>query len=140
MSARFLSATGAALAASLSVWSAAQDLPRFDKARAEAGAEVFRESCAACHGQRGKGDGPLAEKLHFSPPDLTTLGQRTHGGFSFESTRRIVDGRNPLKGHGGPEMPVWGDAFRTRDEGYSEARVARKIDDVVHFLASIQAR
>ena len=138
MSARFLSATGAALAASLSLWSAAQDLPKFDKVQAEAGAKVFSESCAACHGERGKGDGPMSEKLQFSPPDLTTLAQRTRGGFSFEATRRIIDGRKPLKGHGGAEMPVWGDAFRTREEGYSETRAAKRINDVVNFLASIQ--
>jgi len=24
----------------------------------------------------------------------------------------IIDGRHPVPGHGGPDMPVWGDAFK----------------------------
>ncbi|OLC06116.1 MAG: hypothetical protein AUH42_06230 [Gemmatimonadetes bacterium 13_1_40CM_70_11] len=36
------------------------------------GAEVFREQCAACHGDGGRGDGPKARRLKGPPPaDLT---------------------------------------------------------------------
>ena len=32
------------------------------------GAVVFREQCAACHGESGRGDGPKAKKLEGPPP------------------------------------------------------------------------
>ncbi len=36
------------------------------------GAQVFREQCAACHGDAGRGDGPKARRLQGPPPaDLT---------------------------------------------------------------------
>jgi high-affinity iron transporter len=36
----------------------------------DAGAKVYRESCAACHGDRGTGDGPAARDLHPPPANL----------------------------------------------------------------------
>jgi high-affinity iron transporter len=36
------------------------------------GAQVYREQCAACHGDAGRGDGPKAKRLQGPPPaDLT---------------------------------------------------------------------
>ncbi|WP_439408598.1 CopD family protein [Bradyrhizobium sp. DASA03076] len=35
------------------------------------GYDVFRANCVACHGQRGRGDGPLANDLKPPPADLT---------------------------------------------------------------------
>ena len=35
------------------------------------GAELYVQHCAGCHGQRGRGDGPLAKDLRPPPPDLT---------------------------------------------------------------------
>jgi hypothetical protein len=124
----------------LSSLGAAQDLPSYDKKLAAAGGELFRIHCATCHGAGGKGDGATASQLHFVPPDLTRLGQRYRDGFSFEKTRRIVDGRNPLKGHGGPEMPVWGDVFKTAEAGFAEGQAGKKITSLVNYLASIQER
>ena len=42
----------------------------------------------------------------------TRLAQRNKGRFDAEKVQRIIDGRDPVKGHGGPDMPVWGDAFK----------------------------
>ena len=141
MSIRSLLLANVVVVAAAAPLSAAEaDPPRFDPALAADGARVFRDNCALCHGAAGKGDGPMAEKLQFAPPDLTTIYRRTRGRFSNEDIQRIIDGRKPLKGHGGPEMPVWGDALRNRDEGYSEKRAHAKIQSVVHYLASIQAR
>ena len=33
----------------------------------------YRSSCAACHGDTGKGDGPVAKSLNRPPADLTAL-------------------------------------------------------------------
>jgi hypothetical protein len=72
------------------------------------------------------------------PPDLTLLAQHNGGTFDKEKVRRIVDGRNPVKGHGGPDMPVWGDVFKRSEEGYDEKKVTQRIDSLIEYLAGLQ--
>jgi mono/diheme cytochrome c family protein len=108
-------------------------------AQAVSGSYTYRTYCASCHGVDAKGDGPLADALRFRPPDLTLIAKRNGGEFPTEKIERIVDGRNPVKGHGGPDMPVWGDAFRNADTGYDDAQVRAKIRSVVDHLKSLQA-
>jgi mono/diheme cytochrome c family protein len=106
---------------------------------AVSGAYSFRTYCASCHGTDGKGEGPLAESLRFHPPDLTLIAERMGGEFPTDKVIRIVDGRNPLKGHGGPDMPIWGDAFRNAETGYDDAAAQAKIRLIVDYLKTIQA-
>jgi mono/diheme cytochrome c family protein len=103
-----------------------------------AGSAVYRTYCATCHGKTAKGDGPLATHLRFAPPDLTLLAKRNHGQFDAASVYRMIDGREPLKGHGGPDMPVWGDAFKRTSERYSEKAVKAQIDALVSHLKTLQ--
>ena len=58
----------AALAISAAVWSAPAGAAGGDPAKGKA---VFEKSCAACHGQLGKGDGPTGAMLTPKPADLT---------------------------------------------------------------------
>ena len=102
-----------------------------------AGSSLFKTYCATCHGVRARGDGPLADQLRVRPPDLTLFGHR-NGSFDREKVRRIVDGRDPVKGHGGPDMPVWGDVFKQADEGYSERKVTARIQAIVDYLSALQ--
>jgi mono/diheme cytochrome c family protein len=111
-----------------------------DRASIPSGAYLFKIHCATCHGKDGKGDGPLAAELHFAPADLTLLARRNGGLYPAEQVFRIIDGRKALKGHGGPEMPIWGDAFKGSDEGYGEEKVKQKVDALVEFLKSIQGQ
>jgi mono/diheme cytochrome c family protein len=104
------------------------------------GAYAYRTYCASCHGADGKGEGPLAESLRFHPPDLTLIARRNGGDYPSETVHRIVDGRKPLPGHGGPDMPIWGDAFRNADTGYDDAKVKERIRAVVDYLRTLQAR
>jgi mono/diheme cytochrome c family protein len=103
------------------------------------GSYVFRAYCASCHGPGGRGDGPLAEDLRYRPSDLTLIAKRNGGEFPTELVVRIVDGRKRVKGHGGPDMPVWGDAFRNVDTGFDDAAAQEKIRAVVDHLKTIQA-
>jgi mono/diheme cytochrome c family protein len=103
------------------------------------GADVYRTHCAACHGAGGKGDGPLAESLRFHPPDLTLIASRHGGTYPTEDVHRIVDGRKPLRGHGGPDMPIWGDAFRGAETGYDDATAKERIRSVVDYVRTLQA-
>jgi len=104
------------------------------------GASTCRTNGARCHGADGKGEGPLADDLRYHPRDLTRIAARNGGSFPTEKVARIVDGRSPLKGHGGPDMPVWGDAFKNADTGYDDKRVREKIREVVEYLRTLQAK
>ncbi len=104
------------------------------------GAYTFRTHCASCHGADGKGEGPLADSLRFHPADLTLIAKRHGGSFPTETVFRIVDGRQPLKGHGAPDMPIWGDAFKNADTGYDDKQVKEKIHNVVAYLKTLQAK
>lgn len=110
----------------------------YDPGAAAVGASTFKTYCATCHGATGHGDGPVSAQLRFAPFDLTSIARRNRGSYPFDKVYKIIDGRAPVKGHGGTDMPVWGDAFRESPEGYDPGRVKEKITQLVHFLASIQ--
>jgi mono/diheme cytochrome c family protein len=42
----------------------------------DAGKSEFQSSCEACHGQDGKGKGPLSTELKVPPADLTVLAKK----------------------------------------------------------------
>ena len=104
------------------------------------GDALFKTYCGSCHGKSAKGDGPLADSLRFRPPDLTLIAKRNGGKFDTDKVFRIIDGREGVKGHGGTDMPVWGDAFKRSGEGYSEKAVKARIEAIVDFLKSIQVK
>jgi mono/diheme cytochrome c family protein len=102
------------------------------------GADLFQSYCVVCHGSDARGTGPLASSLKKRPADLTVL-TSTHGGkFPVELVAQIIDGRNPVKGHGGGDMPVWGDALLKSRDGGSEAAVKERIDAIVSHLHGLQ--
>jgi mono/diheme cytochrome c family protein len=104
------------------------------------GDAVFKTYCGSCHGKSAKGDGPLADALRYRPADLTLIAKRNRGKFDAEKVYRMIDGRDLVKGHGGTDMPVWGDAFKSSGEGYSEKPVRARIQAIVDYLKSIQVR
>ena len=102
------------------------------------GRRLFTSYCQLCHGLGGKGDGPLAGGLRSAPPDLTLIAQNNGGEYPAEDVARIIDGRDPLAGHGGPDMPVWGDAFK--NAGSDDEEIVRKIESLVDFLKRLQKK
>ena len=107
---------------------------------------TYRTYCSNCHGKEGKGDGNLAEYLTIRPADLTQIAKQNEGKFPQEMVHKIIDGREPVPGHGGGDMPVWGDVFQSSLAQESappaesgEERAHRKIKELVLFLESIQA-
>lgn len=116
---------------------------------AKLGAEEFAERCAVCHGDAGKGDGPVAEFLSIDVPDLTMLAQRNGGTFPIDRAFRIIDGRTEVRAHGTRKMPVWGYEYRklAETEVDPERRPLRheyfvtgRILSLVRYLESIQAK
>jgi nucleotide-binding universal stress UspA family protein/mono/diheme cytochrome c family protein len=105
-----------------------------------AGGELYRTYCASCHGTAARGDGPLASMMIRKPADLTEIAKRNGGLFPSELVFRTIDGQQPIRGHGGPDMPVWGDAFNRSREGGSPEKVKQLIQSLVDFLEAIQTR
>lgn len=108
------------------------------------GKRDFETYCAACHGESGKGDGPVAEFIALTAPDLTRLARKNAGRFPAELVERIIDGRADVKVHGTRDMPIWGDWFDVeadqpglrREE--REIVVRERIATLTAYLKSIQ--
>lgn len=132
---------GAAAAASVLAagWAAGQETSEAFSA-GTSGSAVYKTYCAVCHGAEAKGDGPLAKSLRHAPPDLTLIARRDGGKFDPVRVHRMIDGRDPVKDHGGPDMPVWGDAFKRSSEGYSDKAVKERIAALVDHLKSLQRK
>lgn len=103
----------------------------------------FKMYCASCHGETGKGDGPKSFGLSSKLPDLTTLTAR-YGQFPRDQLARLVDGRDPIAGHGSREMPVWGMWFKEEAaDGLGGAQgddssVARRVENLLDYIATLQ--
>ena len=109
------------------------------------GENVFMNNCATCHGQEGKGNGPMAAQLVKAPIDLTLLSKNNGGSFPEAEVYQLIDGRRVVvtdEGrkaetfHGPKDMPIWGDTFRTI-EG-DEGAVDELISNLLEYLKSIQ--
>ena len=104
------------------------------------GAELFRVFCASCHGQKAKGDGPIAQTLKPKVPDLTQIAARNGGAFPAAKVRETIDGQTVPRSHGTRTMPVWGWDFRavTKESASEHEQVDKLIDRLVEYLESIQ--
>ena len=102
------------------------------------GSSTYRTYCASCHGETARGDGPLAASLRRRPANLTEIAKRNGGVFPRTLVFTVIDGRQKVAGHGGPDMPVWGDAFRRSVEVSDDAAVASRIQSLVDYLELLQ--
>lgn len=115
----------------------------------EIGKQEYMAACAGCHGETGKGTGPIAELIEIETPDLTTIRQRMEMGenaFPYRNTLMLIDGRNGLRAHGS-EMPVWGDRYSSKgiaswwrgdSEQTRELAALGQMLALVYYLESIQ--
>lgn len=100
--------------------------------------DEYRVFCAACHGAEGRGDGPVAKSLRRRPADLTQLARRNNGTFPSDMVFQIIEGKRPISGHGGPEMPAWGAVFSQSRESQDPEGVKARIESLVKYLQKIQ--
>lgn len=66
------------------------------------GYKVFNTYCFICHGEKGKGDGPLAKKLETKPANLTS--NKLLSNKSDNDIYQIIAG---TVRHGRSNMPKW---------------------------------
>jgi mono/diheme cytochrome c family protein len=110
---------------------------------ASVGAALYGRYCSACHGADGRGTGIVSSLLEPKPTDLTQLAKKAGGEFPFYEVMRTIDGRETVRAHGDPAMPVWGELFAREagPPGEHERLVARgKVLEITEFLATIQQR
>jgi len=108
----------------------------------------FRQYCAQCHGKDGTGNGPVAPALKKKPANLTLLSKNNGGVFPEDEVRDFIDGGKVAEGHGTRDMPIWGYAFKYRRSSHTGvgggpltgAQVRHKIDKLIDYIKSIQAR
>lgn len=111
-------------------------------ADAEAGAMLYADHCAVCHGADADGKGPLAPALLLQPPNLRTLTTRHGGVFPMERVVTRIDGRDPLVAHGSP-MPVYGEFFEGDDTAMKTASgqpmmMSGPVANLVAYLQGLQ--
>lgn len=111
----------------------------------------YRNSCVQCHGESGKGDGPVKDFLSGAvPTDLTRLATANGGVFPIERMFSVIEGSESATVHGTRDMPVWGSRYLQRTmqpqadiSGFSldESRLyARtRILALIEYLSTIQA-
>jgi hypothetical protein len=104
---------------------------------------AFALYCAPCHGEDGRGNGPLSFGLSRPAPDLTTLARRNGGIFPRDRLARLIDGREEIKAHEDREMPAWGEWFKLEGrEGLGgpveEQEIRTRIEDLLNLLESMQ--
>jgi mono/diheme cytochrome c family protein len=127
----FGAALGAALAIALAPSVQAEEI----------GEAEYMEACASCHGESGKGDGPLAELMTVDVPSLTGLSAANDGAFPMLEVIQVIDGRTGVRGHGYP-MPVWGSRYKAEameaGEYAAEIDVRGRVLSLALYIQSIQ--
>ena len=110
---------------------------RLDPSSAAEGKLTYVRYCVSCHGKTGLGDGPLARDLRVPVPDLTTLAARSSGQFPYARVVRIIESGEEVRGHGTPDMPAWGDAFK-KTQGTNAPTINAAVRNLAHYIWSLQ--
>jgi len=137
---RWLAAAGLVLLALFVVfWLVERGMHREDPSIA-AGRADFARYCAECHGPEGRGDGPMAERLHPRPANLRVIARRSGGEFRAADVRIFIDGEAAERAHGARTMPVWGRVFEATAEPGRDPKevVSERIARITAYLFTIQ--
>jgi mono/diheme cytochrome c family protein len=122
-------------------------LPALAQDDLAAGKAEYQASCQNCHGEKGIGDGPLAQYLTIKPADLTQLTKANHGDYPFLKVFQTIDGRAVVKTHGDGPMPIWGDRYTVSSgaagaEPYrtytSEPFVRARVLELTYYIQTLQ--
>lgn len=107
-----------------------------------AGKTLYMENCVSCHGDTGRGDGPLAKGSGAPPADLTRIAARRDGVWPMLEVMAIVDGysRSTLPSE---DMPIFDDFLNDDmidfDTGNGVSALAPiKLIEIVNYLETLQ--
>ena len=103
----------------------------------------YLNSCAACHGVGGRGDGPMANDLTTRPADITRLAEQEGGEFPYWRVFAVIDGRFIVPGHGDRDMPIWGRQFlpgevKVHGPKGGEKATKERILELTNYVRSLQ--
>lgn len=101
------------------------------------GRTTYRQYCASCHGNSGRGDAPGSAQMKPRPTNLTRL-TRQYGTFPAERIEATLKGTDRTTSHSSAMM-VWR-AFFLADAKGDEAAANMRVKDVTAFIASIQSK
>ena len=117
------------------------------------GEREYINSCAVCHGEKGKGDGFFASALKKDVSDLTVLAKNNKGVFPFKRLYEVIDGRENIKSHGSRDMPVWGQEYRAEGsdkwigpmgtgftERDAEVMIRARILALIEYISTLQVK
>ena len=105
------------------------------------GRALYLRYCSACHGENAKGDGIVSQLMHPPPIDLTQLPKRADGSFPSHEIAKTIDGRQTVRAHGDPNMPVWGEVLGADSPAMAKDNATRtKVVQITTYLESIQAK
>jgi len=103
------------------------------------GKQMYMSYCTPCHGQDGKGQGPVASALKSQPIDLTTLARNNNGKFPAIHVTAVLQNGVNIPAHGSAAMPVWGPILGKMDVTNPLDRDLR-ISNLSHYLRSMQEK
>ncbi len=103
------------------------------------GKEMYINHCAACHGAEAKGDGPAATALKTAPADLTMLAKHNGGKFPSNHVYSSIVGDLNVPAHGTPEMPMWGNVYRSMSKGH-QTEVQQRVSNLTSYIESLQVK
>ena len=104
----------------------------------ESGAYLYRVFCVACHGEYGKGDGPVSDTLRQTVPDLTLLSRAPGGVFPRERVLKALQTGGPTAAHVPGGMPTWSEAFARLEPRKGTAQ--KRLQALVDHIETLQAK
>ena len=106
----------------------------------DGGKEMFLKYCSSCHGNQGKGDGPVSRDLKVKVSDLTLLRSKNKGTYPLDRVMSSIDGSRVVRAHGTRNMPVWGEVFRQEHEKekYTELTSLLKAKLIAEYVGTLQ--
>jgi len=128
-----------ALTAAIIVGASALVTVEAQRSQGYSGNGDYQAYCASCHGTEARGDGMIAKSLKKRPADLTQLSKRNNGVYPEEKVFKTIDGRTG-GAHSDSDMPVWGEVFAKASESAGAENTARRIDTLVKYIETLQAK
>ncbi|HLJ77166.1 MAG TPA: cytochrome c [Acidobacteriaceae bacterium] len=104
------------------------------------GKQMYETYCAVCHGMDGRGTGPAAVALKDAPTNLVQLAKQNGGNFPDAHVYAVLQFGVENSAHGSKDMPVWGPALRSLNEGTPTSSMLehQRIANLTNYLKSLQ--